>query len=59
MRTEEIYISKVFNNGYYMVEVKTNSAGELFVDLFYQHISGDWEFEDTISVDLHDVVTEV
>lgn len=59
MKTEEIYITKQFDNGHYMVEVKTNSDGGLIVDLFYQHISGDWEFEDTILVDLNDVVTEV
>jgi hypothetical protein len=59
MKTEEIYITKQFDNGNYMVEVKTNSEGGLIVDLFYQHMSGDWEFEDTILVDLNDVVTEV
>ena len=36
MKTEEIYISKVFDNGHYMVEVKTNSECGLIVDIFYQ-----------------------
>ena len=58
MKTEETYISKVFDNGHYMVEVKTNSEGGLIVDIFYQGAGGDWEFEDTILVDLNDVVTE-
>ena len=56
MKTEEFYVGKEFDNGNYMVEVKTNTEGGLMVDIFYKHMSGDWEFEDAILVDLSDII---
>jgi len=56
MKTGEFYISKEFDNGNYMAEVKTNTRGGLMVVIYYKHMSGDWEFEDAILIDLSDII---
>jgi len=58
MKVKESYRSKEFDNGHYMVEVKTSPDQGLIVDIFFKHMSGDWEFEDTMLIDINDLVTE-
>lgn len=57
MQTNEFYTSREFDNGHYLVEVKTSPDNGLIVDIFYKHFSDSWEFEDSILIDMSDLVT--